>query len=121
MIYTIKRVSVSDTNKDGNKLYDKNKKPYLKVGLQVAEHGEAWINGLFFAPTCPWKEGDKVELEIKKELYNGKESLKWELPRKENKFEKIENDITALKLRVTTLEQGHPPQYPQGDPEEVKF
>ena len=104
MIYTIKRVSVSDTKKDGSKLYDKNNKPYLKVGIQVAEHGETWANGLWFAPTCPWKEGDKIEMTISKELYNGKEQLKWELPKKENKFEKLENDIALLKLAVKDIQ-----------------
>ena len=109
MIYTIKRVTTSDKKRDGSLLLTRNQKPFLKVGIQVAEHGETWINGLWFDGACPWKENDKVELNITKETYNGKEQLKFELPKKENPNAKanetILNKLTKIELMVIKIGQ----------------
>lgn len=128
MTYTIKRITTSTTNKDGKPLIDKNRRPFLKVGLQVAEHGETWVNGLFFGAQIPWKEGEKVDLNITKELYNGKEQLKFEIPRKENPnakaLEELANRMTKVELRMATLENQLKPQpvkYPEGEPPTPNF
>ena len=135
MTYTIKRITTSTTKRDGTALIDKKGRPFLKVGLQVAEHGEQWVNGLFFGTQVPWKEGEKVDLVISKETYNGKEQLKFEIPRKENPNakanEEILNKLTKIELMVIKIGQhlmppknkidGTDVDYPAGDPEEVKF
>ena len=102
MKYKIKRVSVSDKKKDGSPLLTKNGNPFLKVGIQVAEHGENWINGLYFASTCPWQEGSEVELIIKDEEFNGVTRKVFEIPKKEDiytqRIETIENALVKIKL-----------------------
>ena len=66
--------SYSDEKKDGTKLITKDGRPYYKVGIQVNEHGERWINGLVFNLTPQeikaW-EGQEVDLTIKEEEYMG--------------------------------------------------
>ena len=101
--YTIKRVSISDKNKEGKPLISKNGKPFYKVGIQVAEYGESWINGLWFDGACPWKENDVVKLIIAEELYNGKKQLKFELPRKENPNQKYFEEITGRLLKIEMM------------------
>ena len=123
--YIIKRVSVSDKKADGGELITKNGKPFLKVGIQVAEYGERWANGLYFAPTCPWQEGSKETLKIFEEDYQGKMQLKWEMPKQDDKLEEVKNAITKLNIRVSALEAKLEPKkevdYPEGEPDEVKF
>lgn len=70
--------TVSDTDKNGNKLISKKSgKPFYKVGIQTNEHGAQWINGLLnFSPN--W-EGTEQELEIYDEEFNGKTYKKFKL------------------------------------------
>src|SRR3990167_1485815 len=127
--YLIKRINVSDKDKNNNPLISKNKKPFYKVGLQVEEHGSAWINGLWFDGVCPWKENDVVKLVIKEEEYQGRKSLKFELPRKENpnqkQFEEVLGELSKLDLMITQIGKHlMPPEkddYPKdgGTPEEI--
>ena len=119
--YTIKRVSTSDKKADGTPLISRANKPFLKVGIQVAEYGETWINGLWFDGPCPWKEGDKVQLVIKDEEYNGKISKKFELPRKEDKQNKLNeqilNSLTSLHLKIDAIGQLLTPKRKDDHPE----
>jgi len=71
--YTITRISRA------NKVSARTNKPYESIGLQVAEFGQEWINGFGSKETAPWKEGDKVKMTIKDEVYNGKTSKKFEV------------------------------------------
>lgn len=124
MEYTLTYVNQFKTNKEGKPYIDKKGRPFVRVSIKVQEYGDNYVSGIIFEPNCNWQVGEKKELVISKEMYSGKEQLKFELPRKENKFEKIENDITALKLRVSNLEARlapKPPKYPKGEPEEVAF
>jgi len=102
MQVTINKVSWDAKDKQGNPLISKKSgKPYYKVGLQVKEHGEVWINGLMpFAPT-DW-EGKTKDLEIFDEEYQGKTYKKFKLaPRAPAASdEKVLNAITALTLEV---------------------
>jgi len=71
--YTITRISRA------NKVSARTNKPYESIGLQVAEFGQEWINGFGSKETASWKEGDKVKMTIKDEVYNGKTSKKFEV------------------------------------------
>ena len=73
--YTITRISRA------NKVSARTNKPYESVGIQVAEFGLEWINGFGNKDNASWKEGDKVKMVIKDEVYNGKTSKKFELPK----------------------------------------
>lgn len=83
---TIKKVSVTDKKKDGSLILNKHGKQSFRVGLQVAEYGETWING--FTPFRPdWKEGDKIEVEIYDEEWNGQKRKAFKLPPKKDSNE----------------------------------
>jgi hypothetical protein len=83
----------------------KNGKPFVRVSVKTADTGNEYVSGLWFGADCPWKVGDKIMMEIKKETYNGKESLKFELPKKENpnakQFEEIMNTLTKHGLQIS--------------------
>lgn len=98
--YTITRIIVSDKKKDGTALVSKMGKPFQKVGLKLAEHGEEWVNGLWFDGACPWKEGEKIAISISEEIFNGKKSLKFELPRKENPNQKYFEDMNNKLVKI---------------------
>ena len=88
--YTITYISQFKTNKDGQPYLTKGKnEPFVRVSLKVAEHGESYVSGLWFGVECPWKVGDKQKLVITKEMYNGVEQLKFEIP----KAKSINNEL----------------------------
>lgn len=72
--YTITRISRANKVSKAGKAYE-------SVGIQVAEFGLEWINGFGNKDNASWKEGDKVKMVIKDEVYNGKTSKKFELPK----------------------------------------
>lgn len=96
---TLTKISVSDTNKEGQKLVSKNGKPFYKVGIQTAQHAEKWLNGLVFGDRPNWQEGDEVELAWGEEEYNGVKRLKFEIPKKEDKT-LVELNGMAIKIGV---------------------
>lgn len=61
---TLTKVYRSDTDKNGNKLVSKNGKPYTKVGIKTAQHGEQWLNGFGNFDNRGWNEGDQVLINI---------------------------------------------------------
>lgn len=96
MQVTINKCSYTDKKKDGSECRTKQGKTFYKVGIKTNEHGDEWINGLVFdAPPTDW-EGKTMELDIKEEEYQGKTSLKFELPRKGKNFADIEQLKTTL-------------------------
>ena|SRR3990167_5908962 len=99
MIYEIKYINQFKTDKAGNPYKTKNDKPFVRVSIKIAEYGEQYISGLWFGENCPWKIGDKIDLEVKEEEYQGKKQLKFEVPNKEDKLLKEINSI-AIKQGV---------------------
>lgn len=99
--YNVTKVTGRNTKKDGTALVNKFGKPYFIIGIQVTQHGQSWING--FADSIPQWEGKEIELDIFEEEYNGTKSLKYKVPKAE---EKATNDVTrelnsfGLKLGV---------------------
>ena len=106
--YEIKYVNVFDKNKDGQPYLTKNKKPFWRVSLKLAEFGEQYLSGVVFDEPR-FKVGEKIELVVSKETYNGKEQLKFELPKKENPNAKaneaILNKLTKIELMVIKIGQ----------------
>lgn len=99
MQYTIKKVSISDKRADGSILTTKNGNPFYKVGIQVAEHGDQWINGLVFEAKPIWKEGDKVDLEIKDREFNGVTKKEFTFASKPS-GSKMQSEAILVKLQV---------------------
>lgn len=92
---TILRVSTTDTKKDGTPLVGKYG-PYFRVGIQTKEHGDKWLNG-FSGKLPTWQEGDEVDLDITTEEWQGKEQLKFRIPKAEDLKDA---EIARLKAQV---------------------
>ena len=115
----------------------KNGKPYTRMSVKVAEHGEKWISGFESPVNKGWKEGDVVAMVIKE---NG-EYLNFEVPKPadkiDEKLEKVLNELMAIKLMVNSLVGDKKPkndrfgsvptpegiEYPEEDidPEDIPF
>lgn len=112
---TLTRISATDKKADGTKLTNKFG-DYFRVGIQVQERTDTngdpvWLNG--FSKNRPdWNVGDKLEIEIGEEEYNGEKRLKFRLPKKgdrvsaelEARVKKLEDSVfgTAKKDEVKT-------------------
>jgi len=59
-------------------------KPYVSLGLQTNEYGDVWLNGFGNKSNEHWKEGDEVEIEIKKVVKGDREYLNFDTPKKED-------------------------------------
>ena len=79
---TITRISSTNQKKDGTMLISKYGKEYFRIGLQTEEHGEEWLNG-FSNSTPDYEVGDKIEIEVTTEEWQGKEQLKFRIPKKD--------------------------------------
>lgn len=113
--YTLTRVAITETKKDGTVMIDKNGKKFQRVGVQVAENvkiGEMetagqWINSLWFDGSFPYDTNDKVVMNIFEEEYQGKKQLKFEIPQVENPnqkyFEEILGKLAKMNLSLTEL------------------
>src|SRR3990167_10246400 len=104
---TLTYINQFKVDKDGKPYTTKNGKPFVRVSVKVSERGNEYVSGLWFGADCPWKVGDKIQMEIKEELYNGKKSLKFELPRKENpnqkQFEEVLGELSKIKMLIYEL------------------
>lgn len=103
---TLTRIAVTDKRKDGTILEGKYGKFY-RVGIQTKEYGEEWING-FSNTSVEWAEGDVMELDISKEEWNGKEQLKFKLPKKEDlqadEIEKLKAQLAEKNGEVPVID-----------------
>lgn len=84
----------------------KNNKPYKlwPIGINV---GDYWLNGAAFndkdlAIFSGLKNGDRIELEVFEEEWNGKPQLKFKLPSKEDRHN---NQVEELTNRIEKLEK----------------
>lgn len=60
----ITNISRKDTDKEGNKLFGKNGRPYTRLGIKTVEYGSKWLSGFGRQDNESWKEGDTVEVEV---------------------------------------------------------
>ena len=131
MQITISKISYTDKKKDGTSCISKNGKPFYKVGIQTNEFGDTWINGLIFDNPPTWKEGDKIDLIIKDEEYNGITSKKFELPKPANiqgeKLDKVMVELSFIKhqlerIAAVVVKDDYPTPEQEGlDPNKVPF
>ena|SRR3990167_8714420 len=114
---TLTYINQFKVDKDGKPYTTKNGKPFVRVSVKVEEYGNEYVSGLWFGADCPWKVGEKIQMEIKKEIYNGKESLKFELPKKENPNQKYFEEIAGrlLKLELMIIKIGQHLMPPEKD------
>ena len=102
MRYKINKCSYTDKKKDGTPILSKFNKPAWRVGLQVSEYGDIWING--FLPFAPdrW-ENTEQEIEIYDEEYQGVKQKKFRLPSKEDKIGKQLEEINGRVLKTMLM------------------
>ena len=103
--YKITKITRYQNDKQGQPLKTKDGRPYTRVNLQTAQHGQKWISGFGSNTNVNWKEGDEVELIIKE---NG-EYLNFSEPKKidavDEKLEKILNKLTQMNLILESMRQ----------------
>lgn len=95
----ITRVSVKDTDKDGNKLKDKRGYPYLRVGIQTDRYGEKWLSTFAKnadSPEAKLTAGDEVNISVEQKG----EFLNFRLP---TKTDLLEERVYALEHKVEVL------------------
>ena len=83
----------------------KTGKPYTSLSLKVQEYGDRFLSGFANKDNAMWKEGDKVEIEIKKVEKDGKEYLNFETPKKEDKVAELLEVIRNAQVTQTLLLQ----------------
>jgi len=86
----------------------KTGKPFTSLGLKTTEYGDQWLSGFGNKDNAGWKEGDQVEIEIKKVEKDGRTYLNFDTPKAadkaDEKLEQILNKIVGLTLAVHSLE-----------------
>ena len=95
--------------KNEPKRSQKSGKFYTMTTLRFHELGDKWISGFGNEQTERWVVGDKVDVEIYEEDYQGKAYTKFRLPKKEwsgsgGGSPSLEPRIAALEARVTAIE-----------------
>lgn len=110
----ITAISLKNINKEGQTLLDKNSRPYTRVGIKTATHGDKWLSGLAYQgdPQLAWKVGDEISVDI---VPNG-QYLNFNIPREkkanggsselmEKLFLKVNSIVDDLKLAHTKLDK----------------
>lgn len=100
MQVTITRINRRDKNKEGVP-YTGKYGPYSLVGLQTQEHGAQWLQGFSNPTNDRWGEGDQVEIEVEKKMWNGKETLNFSSP---SPIKVMEQKIVDLTKRLEFIE-----------------
>lgn len=99
---TLTRVYSNDKDKEGKPLMSKAGKPYTKLAIKCAEHGDAWLSGFQNAGNKDWKEGDVVEVIITSQVgKDGKTYLNFETPKAEELLARQIAELQVWKLQVT--------------------
>ena len=105
--YEIKYVNQFKVDKNNLPYKDKNGNPFVRVSIKVPEYGEQYISGFWWGSDCPWKANDKIDLVISEKEYNGKKSLGFDIPKKEDKslaeIQKLSAEINELRIDVKRL------------------
>lgn len=110
---TVTRISATDKKKDGSELIGKYGK-FWRVGLQVKEYGDKWLNG-FTSKEPTWVENDVIEVDIKTEMWQRDdgtevEQLKFRVP---NKEDLKDAEIAELKAKLNgQTDEDTPPEAP---------
>ena len=134
--YKLTKITRYTNDKAGQPLKTKDGRPYTRVNIQTAQHGQSWISGFGSNTNVDWKEGDEVELVIDTKKVGDKEYLNFSEPKKidevNEKMEKILNKLTAMNLMLNSIFEHTVPQpkpkvgntdidYPENDIGEPQF
>lgn len=95
--YTITKIYKTDKDKQGNPL-TANGRPYVRMSIKTAEHGEKWLSGFEGSGNKFWKEGDKVSMIVEQKG----EYLNFSLP-KGDKIDAQKIELVLLKLDKIAL------------------
>lgn len=109
----ITKISRFTTGKDNKPLINKNGKPYTRVSIKVAEHGDTFLSGFGDPVNESWKEGDDVEIIVDEVESNGKKYLNFSMPKKIDKG--VETILKSLDARITALEKKSIPHLNNGE------
>jgi len=115
---TITKIVRYTTNKEGEKLINRNGKPYERVYITTEEKGDKWISGFGSRSNQEWKEGDVVEVNV---VQNG-EYLNFETPRSSvspQALEDLKMRLENIESRLSALEMGG--EEPTPDDSNVPF
>jgi len=93
----ITRVYVTDKDKQGNPLIGQARdgkpgRPYTRMSIQCTQYGEKWLSGFKGKENENWKEGDEVEVIVKKAGDQG-QYLNFEVPKKDDKAIEMMSEI----------------------------
>jgi len=102
---TLVNVYRTTTNKEGEKLINRNGKPYERVSIKAEEKGDKWISGFGSRSNQNWAEGDVVEVNV---VQNG-EYLNFETPRSSvspQALDDLKVKIENIESRLSKLEMG---------------
>lgn len=109
----ITKISRFTTGKDNKPLINKNGKPYTRVSIKVAEHGDTFLSGFGDPANESWKEGDDVEITVDEVESNGKKYLNFSMPKKIDKG--VEAILKGLEARIKALEDRKLPSLANGE------
>jgi len=93
--YKITRIYKTDKDKMGQPLMGKGK-PYTRMSVKVAEHGDKWISGFEGSQNKFWKEDDIVEMIIEQKG----EYLNFSLPKKDDLIVELSKKIELALLTL---------------------
>ena len=95
MKYKLTKVYRTTKDKEGNELKTRDGRPYERLAVKVAEHGDKWISGFGSRANTFFKEGSEVEINIEQKG----EYLNFSMPN-------VWDAIKELQKRVSQLEEG---------------
>lgn len=95
--YTITRIYKTNVDKQGQPLMA-NGRPYTRMSVKVAEHGDKWISGFEGKESKNWKEGSVVEMIVEQKG----DFLNFSLP-KTNGFDNSKLELILTKLSKIDL------------------
>lgn len=103
----LKTVTIESVNvKAPKEGIGKNNKPYKLFPIGIKADGQ-WLNGAAFSDRDAiifqnLKNGDRIELDIYEEEWNGKPQTKFKLPSKDDK---TKNEMEGLKKEIEELKE----------------
>ena len=122
----VKLTRVYTTNKDkqGNALMSRNNKPYTRMSIQCTQYGTQWLSGFQNQSNQNWKEGDEVEIIVKKDG----QYMNFEVPKIEDKVNSQVGELSAKmdamnsKLNaIWEVLKSNQPQVQKKGPETIEY
>jgi len=114
----MEKVTLTFVRRD-EKVSPRTNKPYTSLSIKTNEYGEKYLSGFGSKDNSRWKEGDTVEILVKKIQKDGKEYLNFETPKKEDKtaeaLTRIENALLTIKFGIEKIIENQKPKIDRSD------